>query len=82
MSLVGQSRHSDGMALHFRSSPSPDIEPVYSITSSARASSAAGTVMSRAFAVLRLISSSNLWWENLNGQVTGIFALEYFVEIR
>jgi hypothetical protein len=38
----------------------PDVEPVHSITSSARASSVGGTSRLRALAVRRLMTSSNL----------------------
>jgi hypothetical protein len=47
-----------GAAKDVRYGPIADIEPLYSITSSARASSEGGIVIPRAFAVLRLITSS------------------------
>ena len=48
-----------GALVHVRYGPKADIEP-YSITSSARASSDGGKVRPSDFAVLRLMTSSNL----------------------
>jgi hypothetical protein len=54
------SRNSEAMRLSSGFSTAPSRESLYSITSSARASSMGGTFMPSAFAVLRLITSSNL----------------------
>jgi hypothetical protein len=49
-----------GAARDVRFGPIADVCPLYSITSSARASNEAGIEMPNAFAVLRLITSSYL----------------------
>ena len=57
-----------------------ELAPFHSITSSARASSDGGTSRPSAFAVLRLITSSNLVG-CLHRQVGGLLALEDAVDV-
>src|SRR5262245_32458944 len=60
MSALSPKAYMCGATRDVRFGPKADIAPRYSITSSARASSAGGTVMPSAFAVLRLIASTYL----------------------